>query len=179
MGRTYVRTYVRTYICSKATPQARPYETCLWLSRLLVGRFLVQSHPLAGPSTFKGSSAGDDDSLTTAKCMPVLHRANVLFLRTYFLALPQSNSRGWWISALRDTYVSLRFVVAIRYVMRHEIRTYVCLTNPPQGGPGGCQPSTCAAVVEAWQPSGRHPGILTYVRIVTHVPKITSTYSRL
>ena len=137
MGRTYVRTYVRTYICSKATPQARPYVTCLWLSRLLVGRFLVQSHPLAGPSTFKGSSAGDDDSLTTAKCMPVLHRANVLFLRTYFLALPQSNLKGWWISALRDTYVSLRFVVAIRYVMRHEIRTYVCLTNPPTRRAGG------------------------------------------
>ena len=178
MGRTYVRTYVRTYICSKATPQARPYVTCLWLSRLLVGRFLVQSHPLAGPSTFKGSSAGDDDSLTTAKCMPVLHRANVLFLRTYFLTLPYSNLRGWWISALRDTYVSLRFVVAIRYVMRHEIRTYVCLTNPPQGGPGGCQPSGMRCGRRSLA-ALRPPPWYTHVRIVTHVPKITSTYSRL
>ena len=50
---------------------------------------------------------------------------------------------------------------------------------PHKEGRGVANPLACAAVAEAWQPSGRHPGILTYVRIVTHVPKITSTYSRL
>ena len=175
-----MRTYVRTYICSKATPQARPYVTCLWLSRLLVGRFLVQSHPLAGPSTFKGSSAGDDDSLTTAKCMPVLHRANVLFLRTYFLALPQSNLRRWWVSALRDTYVSLRFVVAIRYVTRHD--TYVCLTKPPQGGPGGCQPSgmRCGRrSLAALRPPPWYTHVRTYRNSRTYLRSPVCTYSRL
>ena len=88
------------------------------------------------------------------------------FLRTYFLALPQSNLKGWWISALRDTYVSLRFVVAIRYAMRQICR------------PGGCQQPGMRCGRRSLA-ALRPPPWYTHVRIVTHVPKIISTYSRL